>query len=330
MLGGLSLSCLLVLASTGSAQTRTLTIQLDAGANTGTAVLSPLRAATQHLGSGPIDMNNLPQDVLDCDVCRQRLGLPPRNYIAGFKLPQQAIPPQQTIAQQPITPKAGTGRMLGSPGMMSSIVAEQMATQGYVVEEFKPPQSEQDAIQLGNIPPEARQQFMLSLDLPQGARVMSAEVKEPENITASASKSDSESIPQSSPLPKPTQAVENQPKPQVDSAAKEQLALEQTIGQLQTKIGEQTTEQAKLTTMIERLQSESQKQMALADAANREVLTMLEKRTAEVTELQLKIKSQQEAIEKMELRSKEADRQEPNKSEAKKKASNKSKGKKPA
>ena len=334
MLNGLSLSCLLALASAGSAQTRTLTIQLDARPNAGTVVLSPLRSVPQHLGSGPIDMNNLPQDILDCDVCRQRLGLPPRNNMAGPKLPQQAMPPQlamsqQAVAQQLTTPSAGTGRMLGSPGMMSLIVAEQMAKQGYVVEEFKPPQAEQGAIQLGNIPPEARQQFMLSLDLPRGARVMSAEVKGLETIKASASKSDSESIPQSSPLPQPIQTVESQPKPQVDSVAKEQLALEQTISQLQTKLEGEATQHAKLTAMIERLKSESEKQMASADAANGEVLTMLEKRTAEVTELQLKLKSQQEAVEKLELRSKEAERQKPRKSEAKKKA-NKSKEKKPA
>jgi len=254
-----------------------------------------LRSVPQHLGSGPIDMNNLPQDILDCDVCRQRLGLPPRNNMVCPKFPQQAMPPQlatshQAIAQQLTTPSAGTGRMLGSPGMMSSIVAEQMAKQGYVVEEFKPPQSEPGAIQLGNIPPEARQQFMLSLDLPQGARVLSAEVKGLETITASASKSDSESIPPSSPLPQRTQA------------------LEQTISQLQKKLEDEATEHVKLTAIIEKLQSESQKQMASADAANREVLTMLEKRTAEVTELQLKIKSQEEA----------------------KKKANKSKGKKPA
>ena len=219
--------------------------------------------------------------------------------------------------------------MLGSPGMMSSIVAEQMAKQGYVVEEFKPPQPEQDAIQLGNIPPEARQQFMRSLDLPQGARVMSAEVKGLENITASASKSDSESLPPSSPLPQLTQAVDSQPKPQVDSVAKALLALEQTISKLQKKLEDEATEHAKLIAMTERLQSESQKQMVSADAANREVLTMLEKRTAEVTELQLKVKSQQEAIEKLELRSKEAERHDSSKPEAKKKA-NKSKEKKPA
>lgn len=220
--------------------------------------------------------------------------------------------------------------MLGSPGMMSSIVAEQMAKQGYVIEEFKPPQPDQGAIQLGNIPPEARQQFMRSLDLPTGARVMSAEVKELENITASPTKSDSESITESSLLPPPTQAVESQPKLQVDSPAKEQLALEQTISQLQKKLEDEETKQAKLTAKMERLQSDSQKQMERADAANREVLTMLETRTAEVTELQLKLKSQQEAMQRMKLGSKESQRGEPSKSEAKKKSPNKSKEKKPA
>ena len=332
-LTGLALSWGLVLASTGSAQTRILTIQVDGTTKLGTAVLSPIKAAPQHLGNGPIDLNNLPQDVLDCDVCRQRLGLPPRSHLAGSKESQPS--------------QAGTGRILGSPGMMSSIVAEQMAQQGYVVEEFKPPQPEQNAIQLGDIPPEARERFLRSLNLPQGARVMSAEVKGQETSEQPASSntnaslvaaekdvapnvrpSDLETITPDS-LPSPNRPP--QPAVQIEIAAKEQLVLVQTIDQLQKKLEEQSAEQSKLNALLERMQSENQKRMERADAANREALTMLEKRTAEVTELQLKLKSQQDAMEKMELKAKESNdkRPEPSKAEARKKEQNKGKGKKP-
>ena len=341
-LTGMALSWGLVLASTGSAQTRILTIQVDGTTKLGTAVLSPIKAAPQHLGNGPIDLNNLPQDVLDCDVCRQRLGLPPRSHLAGSKESQPAA--------------AGTGRILGSPGMMSSVVTEQMAQQGYVVDEFKPPQPEQNAIQLGDIPPEARERFLRSLNLPQGARVMSAEVKgqetseQPASSNTNASpvaaekdvvpnvrQSDLETItslvPTQQPAPEslPTPHPLPQPAAQIDIAAKEQLVLVQTIDQLQKKLEEQAAEQGKLNAMLEGLQSESQKRMERADAANREALTMLEKRTAEVTELQLKLKSQQDAMEKMEVKAKESNdkRPEPSKAQTKKKEQNKGKGKKP-
>lgn len=333
ILTGMALSWGLVLASTGSAQTRIHTIQVDGTTKLGTEVLPPKKAAPQHLGNGPIDLNNLPQDVLDCDVCRQRLGLPPRSHLAGSKESQPS--------------QAGTGRILGSPGMMSSIVAEQMAQQGYVVEEFKPPQPEQNAIQLGDIPPEARERFLRSLNLPQGARVMSAEVKGQETSEQPASSntnaslvaaekdvapnvrpSDLETITPDS-LPSPNRPP--QPAVQIEIAAKEQLVLVQTIDQLQKKLEEQSAEQSKLNALLERMQSENQKRMERADAANREALTMLEKRTAEVTELQLKLKSQQDAMEKMELKAKESNdkRPEPSKAEARKKEQNKGKGKKP-
>jgi hypothetical protein len=67
-------------------------------------------------------------------------------------------------------------RMLGSPGLISSGTAAKMATEGLVVEEFLPPQPTPGAIQLDGIPLDVRQQFMHGLELPYGARVMSANV----------------------------------------------------------------------------------------------------------------------------------------------------------
>ena len=152
---------------------------------------------------------------------------------------------------------------------------------------------------------------------------------ESETIPAPMQRPTPESQPQPQSTPQPTS--QPQPTPQVDTAAKEQLLLVQTIDQLQKKLELQAAEQGKLNAMLERLQSESQKRNDRADAANREALTMLEKRTAEVTELQLKLKSQQESMEKMELKSKESKdkRPEPDRVEAKKKEQNKGKGKKP-
>ncbi len=143
---------------------------------------APIRS-TQHLGNGPIDMNNLSADVLNCDVCRQRLGLPPlsRPTISSGKvsLPLPPVVTSQPKAQSVAPQKFDipTVPMLGSPGLISSGTASQLAVQGFVVEEFVPPQLQKNAIKLEEIPPEFRQQFMKSLDLPLGARVMSAQIK---------------------------------------------------------------------------------------------------------------------------------------------------------
>ncbi len=323
-LTGIALSWGLVLASTGSAQTRILTIQVDGRANLGTAILSPIRVAPQHLGSGPIDLNNLPQDVLDCDVCRQRLGLPPRSNLAGSKMPQPS--------------QAGTGRILGSPGMMSSIVAEQMAQQGYEQPVSSNPNAslsegtrrKEGTLGTPGIVPQPETITPKSATLGLGTAA-------DKDAVPNVSKSESENTlsppltqqptPESQPTPNPLP----QPVAQLDIAAREQFVLVQTIDQLQKKLEEQAAEQSKLNAMLERLQSENQKRMELADAANREALTMLEKRTAEVTELQLKLKSQQDAMEKMEWKAKESNdkRPEPSRAEAKKTEQNKGKGKKP-
>ena len=71
------------------------------------------------------------------------------------------------------------------------------------------------------------------------------------------------------------------------------------------------------------MQFEWKKRIEQADAANKEVLTLLEKRTAEVTELQLQLKSQQEALSKAKQQA-----QSKGKPDNKRKAPNK--GKKPA
>ncbi len=56
----------------------------------------------------------------------------------------------------------------------------------------------------------------------------------------------------------------------------------------------------KLNSQLESFQSESKKRLDQSEAASKEVLAMLEKRTAEVTELQLQLKAKQEASVKAE------------------------------
>ena len=353
----------------------------------------------QHLGSGPIDMNNLSSDILNCQVCRQRLGLPPlqvstsamgrSDRVIGPKLVTPTFVPETSIVPS-LPPRAESVRMLGSPGMISSVTAEQMALQGVVVEEFKPPQPQPDAIQLGELPPEVRQQFMRSLELPFGAKVMSAEIRgqkagtvKVEGIeTATAQKIGGNSVNQSelpkanahhslgapgietvkeaaatdvstklNPQPKPSAEAMTASPTQLDSAS-ELVQLQQVKEQLQRQlevqaadltkkqiVAEEATAQEKnkamslerelakerenLKIQLEQMQFEWKKRIEQADAANKEALTLLEKRTAEVTELQLQLKSQQEAISKAKQEAQSKD-----KPDGKRKAPNK--GKKPS
>ena len=320
-------------------------------------------AAPHHLGSGPIDRNNLSADILNCEVCRQRLGLPPLQVFPSALglsnpviAPKRATPaptlgPDVSGATSPV-PQAATGRMLGSPGMISSVTAEQMALQGFVVEEFKPPQPDSNAIQLGELPPEVRQQFLRSLELPFGARVMSAEVRGQkagsvkvegsETITAQKTESNSDS--QSEPpkvgahrsLGAPgietvleTAAADMsiqtkpQPKPPTETAAPIPADAIPAAPTQSDSANELAKERENLKVQLEQMQFEWKKRLEQADAANKEVLTLLEKRTAEVTDLQLQLKSQREALTKAKQES-----QSKNKPEAKKKVPNK--GKKPA
>ena len=355
--------------------------------------------APQHLGSGPIDMNNLSPDILNCQVCRQRLGLPPLHVsttalgrsdkVFDLKLATPARVPETSIVPS-LAPQAATVRMLGSPGMISSVTADQMARQGIVVEEFKPPQPQPDGIQLGELPPEVRQQFMRSLELPFGSRIMSAEIRSQKTGVVKVESSETvmaQSIGNNSSNQslRPTVGdhrslgapgietvleataadvsiqTKPQPKPPAESitaaqtqseSANELVQLQHAKEQLQRQLEEQTADLAKkqivaeeiatleknkamslereltkeregLKVQLEQMQFEWKKRMEQADAAHKEVLTLLEKRTAEVTELQLQLKSQQEEMSKAKQEALSKD-----KPDGKRKAPNK--GKKPA
>ena len=188
LIASIALGCTLSFATQTFGQTIINSVPVERIENVQTVTVTVQAAPRQHLGTGPVDMNNLPQDILNCDVCRQRLGLPPLNTVANSSSNPVTTTVKQSISKPSPTSQASTppgtssvapqtGRMLGSPGMISSATAEQLALNGMVVEEFKPPQPEQNAIQLGALPPEVRQEFMRGLGLPPGARIMSAEIK---------------------------------------------------------------------------------------------------------------------------------------------------------
>lgn len=130
--------------------------------------------AKNHLEKGPLDLNNLPSDILHCDVCRQRLGLPPlqRSNTAPATVPSNKANSQPGADLSNFAPV----RILGSQGLITSGTASQMVIEGLVVEEFRPPMPEAGAINLGCVPLEVRQQFMLNLELPEGATIMPAQI----------------------------------------------------------------------------------------------------------------------------------------------------------
>ncbi len=345
LIAGMALSGSLVFAATGSAQMIIRPLASDAGVKYGTIIrqsvpAAPTTMSTLHLGNGPIDRNNLSADILNCDVCRQRLGLPPLGISSRFAptttptvlsaevivrgVEISGIRTQDTTDSLKIGFEANANRMLGSPGLISSGTAEQMASQGIVFEEFKPQMPAQDAIRLGDLPPGVREQFLRSLELPAGATVTSARIKGQSSFEEVKAESlQSTIVPSAGRIQLPTEnAIPSDEYPQSLGAPgiaflTESLAQTRASADAKAEPVAVAEESAKVN---EQLQTEWKKRIEQADAANREVLSLLEKRTAEVTELQLQLKSQQEALENAQ---KEA--QSKAKPESKKKAPNKSK-----
>ena len=433
LIASIALGCTLPFATQTFGQTIIHSVPSNRIEEVQTVTVTVQAAPRQHLGNGPIDMNNLSPDILNCDVCRQRLGLPPLSSVhkaasssssSGLKptsnptksIPGTAIAPTASPLNQLQLNQLPSGRMLGSPGMITSATAEQMAMNGMVVEEFKPPQPEQNAIQLGALPPEVRQEFVRGLGLPPGARIMSAEIKgktessnakaetvvaqpnaiNPESAALELPKNGSSgtagiaSPTEATAVAEPIVAVVQKAEPQTAETfappvppipvppipapptktaidfSGERNELKQTIEKLQKQLEEQesafTAKKAqieadvsakkqsivdmqqqleqkafKLNSQLELFQSESKKQLDQSEAASKEALAMLEKRTAEVTELQLQLKAQEEANVKAEKElaaAKEAltkasaateRRSSSNKSDSKKKQQNKGK-----
>ncbi len=98
-LAGATFSCGLVFASTCSGQVTVNSVPFDAQVGYGTVIQQPITTTpTKHLGNGPIDMNNLSADILNCEVCRQRLGLPPLSSAIV-----QGVPSNQVISPNGLT-----------------------------------------------------------------------------------------------------------------------------------------------------------------------------------------------------------------------------------
>lgn len=287
--------------------------------------------AKKHLGSGPVDLNNLSPDILNCDICRQRLGLPP------LQRPNTA-PAAAPLNKANLQPGADLSnfapvRMLGSPGSITSGTASQMATEGLVVEEFKPPMPEAGAINLGGLPLEVRQQFMQSLELPEGATIMSAQIaigdqkpsiepakpseeKEKEKVAAvnpfpalptpppalpEKPQSSESAAAQTSDAPDPGSASEDsnsKPSPKVESTESPASAPSETAAssEIESKM------QAQLDSMKQAQIEMEQK----AEAAAREMAESMAKMRAEADEKLLRIEASKREIAKMlEARTKE-------------------------
>ena len=325
-------------------------------------VAPSVTAPAKHVGSSAIDLNNLSPDILNCDVCRQRLGLPPKsNHVAGQAAEKstsnsapQTIPAPTNAGAQSTRPSVSANtalaeqpvRMLGSPGLISSLTAEQLAKEGLVVEEFKPPQTQPDAIQLSGLPLEVRQQFFKELDLPFGAKVMSANVAKPTlsqeptekgadvaksepsannaepatntvaapqtpanegrslgspGIVAANDESEKVSEPLKAPLPPPSK--EQVVAPEIAAAKALEEAIEKSVADAidQSATQQQSLEkqQREFESRLSQMQAEWKERMLQADVANREALSLLERRTAEVSELQSLLQQQKDELAKV-------------------------------
>ena len=89
--------------------------------------------------SAQIDLNNLPSDILKCEVCRQRLGLPPLSSMPIPVVPwNEVISPNSATPATPLSsanisllpaPKSAPARTLGSPSINPSGQVEQINIQ---------------------------------------------------------------------------------------------------------------------------------------------------------------------------------------------------------
>ena len=299
-----------------------------------TLVPAPIAAlipapAKKHLGNGPVDLNNLSPDILNCDVCRQRLGLPPlqRPNTAPAAVPVNKANPQPGADLSNFAPV----RMLGSPGLITSGTASQLATEGLVVEEFKPPMPEAGAINLGGLPLEVRQQFMRSLELPQGATIMSAQIasgnQKPEIEPAKPSEEKEKEAPVNPfpALPTPPPALPEKPQSNESAAAQSPDApapgsapedsnskLSPTVEPTESpasapsETASSSEIESKMQTQLDSMKQAQIEMEQKAEAANREMAESMAKMRAEAEEQISRIEASKREIAKMlEARTKE-------------------------
>lgn len=242
--------CISTLGQTASAQVREVVV-VDGPLNK-RVIETALQPAlqTKHLGSGPVDLNKLSPDILNCDVCRQRLGLPP-------------------------IPEAG-------------------------------------AISLGGLPLEARQQFLRELNLPSGARIMSAQVttcekslpasdmpihseNEPTPKDESSAAADANAtpsvLPAPPPGPTPSVVLELQSINATLKAELEALMLVQREMQVKAQASARELEET-----MSKVREEAENRMVKMEVSNEEMARMLEARTVEVSELQAALKKKEREL----------------------------------
>ncbi len=209
-------------------------------------------AEVRHLGNGPVDVNSLSQDILNCDVCRQRLGLPPLNLASlsdsastvGSKVLSADVldPNKPSLASQP--------------------------SEKILVEVLKLPATCEATL------------------TPEASSILEAQTlkKQLESLT------------------KDNEQLQSKIKELVDSQAQKQLALEQAAAAKDKSMAEERQNLKRQVTVLgekhRQLQIETRERMARADAENKKALSMLGKRTAELTELQSKLRIQQNELEK--------------------------------
>lgn len=231
----------------------------------------------------PVDISRLPADVLQCDVCRARLGLPLLGTVSSTAMHDGT---SATFVPAP---------MLGSPGLISASVADQMAKHGLVVEEFKPPEPAANAINLEMLPRDARQQFMKDLDLPWGARVMSANVLD-SNSSAVEPTVSSETLAPSETLPKKIDASVAMQASEIDSVpAPPKANLDLNLSKPDTTItnvdavlvppsslADLTPNRDNQKLAVEELRNQLTEQLKLSEAANAVTTELLKVKSSEL------------------------------------------------
>jgi hypothetical protein len=260
------------------------------------AVPNALPQHVPSIRSGPIDLSKYSSDVLSCAICRERLGLPaigtspasaskPELVQPLASTPSQKFlsPPQQVdrpASERDLPPKVGAS--FGGSGLITAGAAKQLEASGLVIQEFRPPTPNPEDFRLENLPPEARQQFFRQLELPNGARVMSAQIIAATEPTLEARKE--ETLQPAN----PTKDKSVTPEPSTAEAETLQIAeqMKAENSKLAEKLAAAAKEREKLQEMM-RVQAESfEKKMAEIERSNQETAKMLEARTLEVTELQ--------------------------------------------
>ncbi|MCY2978403.1 MAG: hypothetical protein NTU79_07035 [Planctomycetota bacterium] len=245
-------------------------------------------AEGRHLGNGPVDINSLSQDILNCDVCRQRLGLPPLSPLNLASLPDSSsLPGSKVLSANVLDPN--------KPSLASQ------PSEKILVEDRKLPATREETL------------------TPEASSILETQTlkKQLESLT------------------QVNEQLQSKIKELLDSQAQKQLELEQAAAAKDKSMAEERQNLKRQVAVLgekqRQLQIETKDRMARSDAENKKALSMLGKRTAEVTELQSKLRTQQNELAKAKAESDAKAKEEnskpsdPRKKNSKKKESGKEK-----